>query len=40
MAKAKRKASTKRAPRGVVVGLTTDWQWEQDADLRFTRVEV
>ncbi|HZE59633.1 MAG TPA: diguanylate cyclase [Burkholderiales bacterium] len=40
MAKAKRKASTKRAPRGVVGGMTTDWYWEQDADLRFTRVQV
>ena len=40
MAKAKRKAPTKRAPRGVVGGMTTDWYWEQDADLRFTHVQV
>jgi hypothetical protein len=22
------------------LGLTSDWYWEQDAELRFTRVEV
>jgi len=40
MAKAKRKAPAKRAPRGVVGGMTTDWYWEQDAGLRFTHVQV
>lgn len=40
MAKGKRKVSAKRAPRGVVGGMTTDWHWEQDAELRFTRVQV
>ena len=30
----------KRAPRGVTGGLTSDWYWEQDAELRFTRVQV
>src|SRR5436190_11206876 len=39
MAKAK-KAKPKRAPRGVIGGLTSDWYWEQDAELRFTRVQV
>ena len=40
MARAKRKAPTKRAARGVVGGMATDWYWEQDADLRFTHVQV
>ena len=43
MAKVKRKAAkraVKRAPRGVIGGLTSDWHWEQDAELRFTHVEV
>jgi diguanylate cyclase (GGDEF)-like protein/PAS domain S-box-containing protein len=39
MAKAK-KTKSRRAPRGVIDGLTSDWYWEQDADLRFTRVQV
>ena len=28
------------APRSDLLGLTSDWYWEQDADLRFSRVEV
>ncbi len=44
----KRKRSTARArspvgPAGtspVLLGLTSDWYWEQDAEFRFTRVEV
>ena len=34
------KARKKRAPRGVTGGLASDWYWEQDAALRFTRVQV
>src|SRR5437764_3628238 len=30
----------KRTPRGVIGGLTSDWYWEQDAELRFTRVQL
>ena len=37
MAKVKRKPVAKR---GVTGGLTSDWYWEQDAELRFTRVQV
>ncbi|HTM60047.1 MAG TPA: diguanylate cyclase [Burkholderiales bacterium] len=44
MAKVKRKPAVKRtvkrAPRGVIGGLASDWYWEQDAELRFTRVQV
>ncbi len=44
MAKVKRKPTVKRtvkrAPRAVIGGLTSDWYWEQDAELRFTRVQV
>jgi diguanylate cyclase (GGDEF)-like protein/PAS domain S-box-containing protein len=32
--------STRSASRAVVPGLSNDWYWEQDADLRFTRVQV
>ena len=28
------------APHFAFLGLTSDWYWEQDAELRFTRVEV
>jgi len=28
------------APHAYPLGLTSDWYWEQDAELRFTRVEV
>lgn len=38
--KRKPRAPVKRAPRGVSGGLTSDWYWEQDAELRFTRVQV
>ena len=34
------KARKTRAPRGVTGGLASDWYWEQDAELRFTRVQV
>src|SRR5207302_804677 len=43
MAKGTRRStrrSTKRAPRNVVPSLSSDWYWEQDAELRFTRVQV
>ena len=30
----------KSAPRGVLPNLSSDWYWEQDAELRFTRVQV
>jgi diguanylate cyclase (GGDEF)-like protein/PAS domain S-box-containing protein len=51
MAKAKRspaaRASARRQPAAAApaphfsfLGLTSDWYWEQDAELRFTRVEV
>jgi PAS domain-containing protein len=40
-ARAKRGRS-RAAPgaRAVVPGLSSDWYWEQDAELRFTRVQV
>ncbi|HYL90042.1 MAG TPA: diguanylate cyclase [Burkholderiales bacterium] len=34
------KARKRRAPRGVTGGLASDWYWEQDAELRFTLVQV
>jgi diguanylate cyclase (GGDEF)-like protein/PAS domain S-box-containing protein len=43
MAKGTRRStgrSSRSAPRGVVPSLSTDWYWEQDAQLRFTRVQV
>ncbi|HEX6530027.1 MAG TPA: diguanylate cyclase [Burkholderiales bacterium] len=49
MAKAVKRSSGKRAsarqsaaaaPAPAFLGLTSDWYWEQDAELRFTRVEV
>src|SRR6202008_1794710 len=48
MAKAKKRSPTKRATTArrhsaaapALLGLTSDWYWEQDAALRFTRVEV
>ncbi|HWM42555.1 MAG TPA: diguanylate cyclase [Burkholderiales bacterium] len=48
MAKAKKRSPTKRATTArqhstaapALLGLTSDWYWEQDAELRFTRVEV
>ena len=33
-------AAAAPAPHFSVLGLTSDWYWEQDAELRFTRVEV
>ena len=44
-APARRPRSAARAPSAgaspfAVLGLTSDWYWEQDAELRFTRVEV
>src|SRR6058998_583778 len=43
MAKGSRRSTrklVKSAPRGVVPSLSSDWYWEQDAELRFTRVQV
>jgi diguanylate cyclase (GGDEF)-like protein/PAS domain S-box-containing protein len=43
MAKGSRRSTrklSKSAPRGVVPSLSSDWYWEQDAELRFTRVQV
>jgi diguanylate cyclase (GGDEF)-like protein/PAS domain S-box-containing protein len=43
MAKGSRRSSRKSirsAQRGVVPSLSSDWYWEQDAGLRFTRVQV
>jgi diguanylate cyclase (GGDEF)-like protein/PAS domain S-box-containing protein len=48
MAKATKRSPAKRtggrqqaaATAPALLGLTSDWYWEQDADLRFTRVEV
>jgi diguanylate cyclase (GGDEF)-like protein/PAS domain S-box-containing protein len=42
MPKAVKRSPIKRAtaPDFAVLGLTSDWYWEQDAELRFTRVEV
>ena len=48
MAKTKKRSPTKRATTArqhsaaapALLGLTSDWYWEQDAELRFTRVEV
>ena len=48
MAKAKKRSPTKRATTArrhsaaapALLGLTSDWYWEQDTELRFTRVEV
>src|SRR3990170_3779123 len=40
---ATRKVSRRREPAAgapALLGLTSDWYWEQDAELRFTRVEV
>jgi diguanylate cyclase (GGDEF)-like protein/PAS domain S-box-containing protein len=34
------RSAIKGAPRAVVPSLSTDWYWEQDAELRFTRVQV
>jgi diguanylate cyclase (GGDEF)-like protein/PAS domain S-box-containing protein len=42
-APAKGKAGRRRhavAPAPALFGLTSDWYWEQDAELRFTRVQV
>ncbi len=33
-------AAAAPAPHFSFLGLTSDWYWEQDAELRFTRVEV
>ena len=33
-------AAAAPAPHFAFLGLTSDWYWEQDAELRFTRVEV
>src|SRR4051812_12352358 len=38
--KVPRRATRRAAPRGVFPGLSTDWHWEQDAELRFTGVQV
>src|SRR2546428_4936100 len=35
-----RKPLKKSTARGVVPSLSSDWYWEQDAELRFTRVQV
>jgi len=38
-----RKVARRREPASgapALIGLTSDWYWEQDAELRFTRVEV
>jgi hypothetical protein len=38
-----RKAARRREPAlgtPALIGLTSDWYWEQDAELRFTRVDV
>src|SRR6058998_1020514 len=43
MAKGSRRSTrklVKSAPRGVVPSLSSDWYWEQDAQLRFTHVQV
>jgi diguanylate cyclase (GGDEF)-like protein/PAS domain S-box-containing protein len=37
---ARRPAAGGGASHLAVLGLTSDWYWEQDAELRFTRVEV
>jgi diguanylate cyclase (GGDEF)-like protein/PAS domain S-box-containing protein len=34
------RTSIRNAARAVVAGLSNDWYWEQDAELRFTRVEM
>ncbi|MGH8723630.1 MAG: diguanylate cyclase domain-containing protein [Burkholderiales bacterium] len=46
-AKRSAKGATRRSPAAITsaphsypLGLTSDWYWEQDAELRFTRVEV
>ena len=39
-AKRPARTSSKGAARAVVPGLSNDWYWEQDAELRFTRVQV
>ena len=41
-APAKRKAARRHAAAAApaLFGLTSDWYWEQDAELRFTRVQV
>ncbi|HET7671582.1 MAG TPA: diguanylate cyclase [Burkholderiales bacterium] len=39
MAKGTRRP-TRGSQHGVFSGLSSDWYWEQDADLRFTRVQV
>jgi diguanylate cyclase (GGDEF)-like protein/PAS domain S-box-containing protein len=43
-AAAPRRAAIARAPRSssqpALLGLTSDWYWEQDAELRFSRVDV
>src|SRR5919206_3749930 len=39
MAKGTRR-STRGATQDPVRGLSSDWYWEQDAELRFTRVQV
>src|SRR5687767_8469132 len=48
MAAARKRSPAKRKPRRrhtaaaapALLGLTSDWYWEQDAELRFTRVQV
>src|SRR2546421_12722211 len=44
MAKGSRRSSRKplkkSTVRGVVPSLSSDWYWEQDAELRFTRAQV
>ena len=39
-ATARQSAAAAPAPHFSFLGLTSDWYWEQDAELRFTRVEV
>ena len=41
MATRKRRAGARRAPeRSILRDLPADWYWEQDAELRFTRIEA
>ena len=37
---AKRTARRKPAAPSPLLGFSSDWYWEQDTDLKFTRVEV
>ena len=39
-APAPRSKARRSAARGPLTSLTSDWYWEQDAELRFTRVDV